>query len=167
MLHSHTHTERNNNTKHSPSKTNYHPPTHKQSTKGQKHRHTSNQHKRHQKQIEELKNLVHSTQLDIITIQGTKLTQKAKTPKIHHHTYAQTGSKNKEGDHHTDQGRHNLHTQHRTTTDQNTHRKDQRHSSKHILSTKRHDVTTLRHRGHRHRIMHTTRYQHTRFNTHR
>ena len=78
----------------------------------------------------------------------------------------------------TDQGRHNLHkhkhtqghqhTQHRTTTYQNTHRQDQRHhSSKHILSTKRHDVTTLQHRGQRHRILHTTRHQHTRHNTHR
>ena len=54
MHHSYTHTKRNN-TKHRqlscPSQTNHHPPTHKQqSTKGQKHRHTSNPHKWHQKQ---------------------------------------------------------------------------------------------------------------------
>ena len=66
--HSYTHTERSNHTKHrqhnSPSQTNHHPPTHKQqSIKGQKHHHTSNQHKRHQKQ-----KLIHSTQPDIITI---------------------------------------------------------------------------------------------------
>ena len=62
--------------------TNKPPPTHKQqSTKRQKHRHTSNEHKRHQKQNLETKNLVHSTQPDIIIIQETKLTQKAKTPK--------------------------------------------------------------------------------------
>ena len=60
------------------------------------------------------------------------------------------------------------HTQHRTTADQNTHMQDQRHhSSKRVFSTKRHDVTTLPHRGHRHRILHTTRHQHTRLNTHR
>ena len=92
--------------------------------------------------------------------------------------YAQTDSTNNEGAHHTDQGRHNLHkhkhthghqdTQHRTTTGQNTRRQDQRHhSSKHILSTKRHHVTTLQYRGHRHRILYTTSHQHTRLNTHR
>ena len=53
-----------------------------QSTKGEKHCHTSNQHKRHQKQNRGTNNLVHSNQPGIITIQETKLTQKAKTPKI-------------------------------------------------------------------------------------
>ena len=49
------------------------------------------------------------------------------------------------------------HTQHTTTTDPNTHRQYQRHhSSKHILSTKKHDVTTLQHRGHRYCIRHVT-----------
>ena len=116
----------------------------------------------------------------INTIQETKLTQKAKTPKIpplHHHMHRQR-AQTRRGAHHTDQGRHNFHkhkhtqghqhTQHRPTTDQNIHRQGQRHhSNKHILSTKRHDVTTLQHRGHRHRILHTTGHQHTRLNTHR
>ena len=36
------------------------------------------------------------------------------------------------------------HTQHRTTTDQNTHRQDlTHHNSKHILSTKEHDITNI------------------------
>ena len=53
--------------------------------------------------IEELKNLVHSTQPDIITIQETKLTHKAKTPKIpHHHTHRQR-AQTRRGAHHTDQ----------------------------------------------------------------
>ena len=47
--------------------------------------------------IEELKNLVHSTQPDIITIQETKLTQKAKTPKIPHYTIIRTDSEHKQG----------------------------------------------------------------------
>ena len=65
------HTNRNNNA--SPSPTKHHPPTHKQhSTKGQEHRHTSNQ--QCQKQNRGTINLVHSTQPDI-TIQETKLTQ--------------------------------------------------------------------------------------------
>ena len=122
--------------------------------------------------IEELKNLVHNTQLDIITIQETKLTPKAKIPKIpHHHTHRHR-AQTRRGAHNTDQGRHSLHkhkhtqghqhAQHRTTTDQNTHRQDQRHhSNKHILSTKRHDVTKLQHCGHRHRTLYTTRHQHT------
>ena len=55
MHHSHTHTTRNRNTRYiqhsSTSPTKHHPPIHKQqSTNGQKNRHTSNQHKRHQKQ---------------------------------------------------------------------------------------------------------------------
>ena len=54
-----------------------------------KHRHTLNQHKQHQKQ-----NLVHSTQPDIITIQETKLTQKAKTPK---YTTIHTDREHKQG----------------------------------------------------------------------
>ena len=95
MHHSYIHTKRNDNTKHrqhnSPAQTNNHPATHKQqSTKGQKHRHTSNQHQRHQNKIEELKNLVHSSQTDIITIQETKLTQKAKTPKTPHYATKHT-----------------------------------------------------------------------------
>ena len=36
MHHSHTHTKRNNNTKHIPSQTNYHPPTHKQQSTKEK-----------------------------------------------------------------------------------------------------------------------------------
>ena len=96
-----------------------------------------------------------------------------KNTPLHHHTHRQRAQMWREA-HHTDQGRHNFHkrkhtqghqhTQHRTTTDQNT----QRHqSSKHIVSTKRHDVTTLKHRGQRHAILHTPRVKHTRLNTHR
>ena len=47
--------------------------------------------------VEELKNLVHSTQPDIITIQETKPTQKAKTPKIPHYTTIHTGREHKQG----------------------------------------------------------------------
>ena len=101
MHHSHTHTHRKNNTKHrqhnNPSQTNQHPSTHKQqSTKGQK-QNTSNQHKRHQKQYGGTKK--HRTQhpTDIITIQGTKLTQKAKTPKIPHYTTIRTHREHKQG----------------------------------------------------------------------
>ena len=60
--------------------------------------------------IEEIKNLVHSTQPDIITIQETKLTQNAKThkmPSLYHHTHRQT-AQTRRGAHHTDQGRHNF-----------------------------------------------------------
>ena len=98
MQHTHTHTNRNNNTKHrqhnNPSQTNHHPPTHRQqSTKGQKQCHTSNQHKLHQKQ-NQLKNSVHNTQPYIITIQETKLTQKAKIP---HYTTLRTDREYKQG----------------------------------------------------------------------
>ena len=47
--------------------------------------------------IEELKKLVHSTQPDIITIQETKLTPKAKTPKIPHYTTIRTDRAHKQG----------------------------------------------------------------------
>ena len=47
--------------------------------------------------IEELKNLVYNTQPDIITIQETKLTQKAKTPKIPHYTTIRTDREHKKG----------------------------------------------------------------------
>ena len=80
MQHSHSHTTRNSNTKllqyNNPSTTNKTSPTHtQQSRKGQKRHHTSNQHKRHQKQNRGTKNLVHNAQQDIIIIQETKLTQ--------------------------------------------------------------------------------------------
>ena len=140
MHHTHTHTNCNNNTKkrrhNNPSQTNHHPTTHiQQSTKGQKHRHTSNQHKRHQKQNRGAykPSTQHPTGHHHNT--KTKLIQKAKhltyptTP-----PYAHTESTNMEEAHHTDQGRHNFHkhkhtqyhkyTQHVTTTDQNTHRQD-------------------------------------------
>ena len=147
--------------------------THSQTTINQRTKTSSyfKSHKRYQKQNRGTKNIVHNTQSDIIT----KLTQKLKYPTTP--PYAQTESTNKEGALHTDQGRHifhkhkhtqgHQHTQHKTTADQNAHRQDQRHhSSKHVLSTKQHDVTTLQHRGHRHRMLHTTRHQHTRLNTH-
>ena len=47
--------------------------------------------------IEELKKLVHSTQPDIITIQETKLTQKAKTPRIPHYTIIRTDREHTQG----------------------------------------------------------------------
>ena len=47
--------------------------------------------------IEELKNLVHNTQPDITTIQETKLTQKAKTPKIPQYTTICTDREHKQG----------------------------------------------------------------------
>ena len=48
--------------------------------------------------IEELKNLVHITQPDIITLQESKLTQKAKTPKITHYTTMRTDRQHKQGE---------------------------------------------------------------------
>ena len=81
--------------------------------------------------IEELKTLVHSTQPDIITIQETKLTQKAKisTTTIH------SDRENKQGGGLITLIKDDItftninipkaiNTQHRTTTDQNTHRQD-------------------------------------------
>ena len=85
-----------------------------------KHRHTSNQHKRHQKQNRGTKNLLHSTQPDIITIQETKLTQKAKTSQIPHYTTIRTENSNKECAHHTGQGRNNFHKQKHTQGHQHT-----------------------------------------------
>ena len=105
-------------------------------------------HKRHQNQNRRTNNLVHSTQPDINTIQETKLTQKAKTQKYPTTPHNLHKHKHTEG---------HQYTQDRTTPDQNSHRQDQRHhSSKHILSTKRHDVATLQHRGHIHCIRHVT-----------
>ena len=74
-----------------------HPLTNNNQPKDKKHRHTSNQHKRHQKQNRGTKNLVHSTQPDIIIIQETKLTQKVKTPKIPHYTTIRTHREHKQG----------------------------------------------------------------------
>ena len=42
------------------------------------------------KKLEELKLLIHDKHADIITIQETKLTPKAKTPKIHNFTAVRT-----------------------------------------------------------------------------
>ena len=47
--------------------------------------------------LEELKLLIHDTHADIITIQGTKLTPKAKTPKIHNLTALRTDRLHKTG----------------------------------------------------------------------
>ena len=95
MHHTHTHTNRNNNTKHrqhnNPSQTNHHPATHRQqSTKGQNIVILQININGIRNKIDELKNLVHNTQPDIITIQETKLTQKTKTPKIPHYTTIRT-----------------------------------------------------------------------------
>ena len=45
---------------------------------------------RNGKKLEELKLLIHDTHADIITIQETKLTPKAKTPKVHNFTTVRT-----------------------------------------------------------------------------
>ena len=47
--------------------------------------------------LEELKLLIHDTHADIITIQETKLTPKAKTPKIHNFTAVHTDRLHKAG----------------------------------------------------------------------
>ena len=47
--------------------------------------------------LEELKLLIHDTHADIITIQETKLTPKAKTPKIHNFTSVRTDRLHKAG----------------------------------------------------------------------
>ena len=47
--------------------------------------------------LEELKLLIHDTHADIITIQETKLTPKAKTPKIHNFTSVRTNRLHKAG----------------------------------------------------------------------
>ena len=77
-----------------PSQTNHHPTTHRQqSTKGQKHRHTSNQYKRHQKRNRERPSTQHPTGHYHNT--RNKLTQKAKTPKIPHYTTIRTDREHK------------------------------------------------------------------------
>ena len=48
--------------------------------------------------LEELKLLIHNTHADIITIQETKLTPKANTPKIHNFTIVHTDMLHKAGD---------------------------------------------------------------------
>ena len=162
---------------------------HKQTTahpltnnKRTKHRHTSSQHKLNQKQNRGIKKTrtQHPTGHRHNTRNKTH-TESKNTQNTHTTSpYAQTESTNKEGGgaHHTAQGRHNLHKHKHTPKAINTHNtelqlikihigKTRHHSSKHILSTKRHHVTTLQHRGNRYRILHTTRHQHTRLNTHR
>ena len=47
--------------------------------------------------LEELKLLIHDTHADIITIQETKLTPKAKTPKVHNFTTVRTDGLHKAG----------------------------------------------------------------------
>ena len=92
-IYTHTHTTRNNNANHiqhnSPSPTKHHTPTHKQQS--------TNVHiivilqiniNGIRNKIEELKTSY--TAPDIITIQETKLTQKAKTPKTPHYTTIHT-----------------------------------------------------------------------------
>ena len=93
MHHSHTHTKRNNNTKHrqhnSRSQTNYHPPAHKHNQPKDKNivilqiniNGIRNK-------IEELKKLVHSSQPAIITIQETQKAKHQNTP-LHHHAHRQ------------------------------------------------------------------------------
>ena len=125
-----------------------------------------------QHKIEELKNLVHSTQRDINPIQETKLTQKACTPKIPRYTTIRTDREHTRGG-----GLITLIKEDITFTNINIPKVINTHKTKlqlikiHIgktkditvvnvvLSTKRHDVTTLQHRGHRHRIVHTIRHQ--------
>ena len=51
--------------------------------------------------LEELKLLIHDTHADIITIQETKLTPKAKTPKIHNFTSVRTDRLHKAGSLHS------------------------------------------------------------------
>ena len=63
----------------------------------EKSHHTASQHKRTQNKLEELKLLIHDTHADIITIQETKLTPKAKTPKIHNFTAVRTDRLHKAG----------------------------------------------------------------------
>ena len=67
------------------------------STKGEKHRHTSNQHKRHQKQNRGSKKpcTQHPTGYHHNT--RNKLTQIAKTPKIPHYTIIRTYREQKQG----------------------------------------------------------------------
>ena len=47
--------------------------------------------------LEEVKLLIHDTHADIITIQGTKLTPKANTPKVHNSTTVRTDRLHKAG----------------------------------------------------------------------
>ena len=67
----------------------------------QGHRHSSKS-ERHLiinviKKFEELKLLIHDTHADIITIQETKLTPKANTPKVHNFTTIRTDRSHKAG----------------------------------------------------------------------
>ena len=82
--------------------------------------------------LEELKLLIHDTHADIITIQETKLTPKAKTPKIHNFTSVRTDRLHKAGGGLITLIRDNItftttdipstiKTQHRTSNGQGTH----------------------------------------------
>ena len=85
------------------------------------------QHKQNQKQTRGAQLLVHDTHADIITIQETKLTPKAKTPKVHNFTTVLTDRLHKAGGGLITLIRDNRHTfdhkytQHRTSNDQGTH----------------------------------------------
>ena len=88
MHHSYTHTNRNNNTKHRQITTQ--PLTDNNQPKDKNIVILQININGIRNKIEELKNIVHNTQPDIVTIQETKLTQKAKTPKIPHYTTIRT-----------------------------------------------------------------------------
>ena len=89
---------------------------------------------------------------------------------------AQTEGTGGEGAHHTGRGLHDIdrhghaqghrRTQRRATPDQDVHGQHRRHhGGKRVLSTGRHGVTALQHRGRRNRMLHAKRHQHTRLDT--
>ena len=114
MHHSHIRTKHNkqlHSQHNSPSPTNHHPLTNNNQPKDKNIVILHNQHKRHQKHNRGTnKNSYTAPNRTFITIQETKLTQKAKTPKIYHTTrpYAQSADlQTRRGTQHTDQERHN------------------------------------------------------------
>ena len=116
MHHSHTHTTRNNNANHiqhnSPALTKHYTPTHKQqSIKGQNNVLLQININGIRNKIEELKTLY--------TSPNQTSTQYKKQNS--HRKLKQTGNTNKEGAHHTHQGRHNFHKHKHTQGHQHTH----------------------------------------------
>ena len=78
--------------------------------------------------LEELKLLIHDTHADIITIQETKLTPKAKTPKVHNFTTVRTDRLHKAGGGIITLIRDNIHYNRHTFDHQNTHHRNTHHT---------------------------------------
>ena len=117
--------------------------TDRQRTYRDKSYHTAGQHKRNNK-LEEMKLLIHDTHAYIITIQETKLTPKANTPKVHNLTTVRTDRLHKAGGWLITLIRDNITF---TTTDipltMNTHNTELQMVKVHINNTKHITITNI------------------------